>query len=153
MLTFQLRFEIDEGNINTFLIGSKSLFENIESIVKLLGQSIDVETILSYKLIELESDTITYLLALHIEYPMQMVFGHNISNEQIDTWFKKGLDLLIHNKTDSNANNGLSDLANEIGIDQYFIYIQIPADFLIKLLDDFEKLSILLFNKLVLFEK
>lgn len=153
MLTFQLNFDIDEGYLNTFLIGSRSLFEKIEAIVKLFAQSIDVEVELTYKLIELENSNISYLLKIDIKYPLQMVFGNNINKDQIDAWFQNGLSLLLDKKEQKDEHNSLSELAHKTEVDLYFIYVEIPENILTKLLDDFEKLSILLFKRLVFFVK
>lgn len=153
MISFQLNFDINEGHINTFLIGSKSLFDKMEAIAQLIAQSIDVEIEFNYKLIELESRNISYEVIIDIRYPIQQVFGHNITKDQIDNWFRYGLTLLLDKRSREEEHKSLSELANKTGLDLYFIYVEIPEKTLLKLLDDFGKLSILLFNKLVFMEK
>lgn len=153
MLSFQLDFEIYDGHINTFLIGSKSLFEKIEIIVQLLAKSIDVEVEITHKLIELESSDISYKLMIDIKYPVQLVFGSNITGTQIDEWFRQGLSLILNKKNEEDSIHSLSLLAKETGLELYFIYVAIPENILKELLGDFEKLSILLFKKLVFLEK
>lgn len=152
MLSFKLDFEIDEGHINTFLIGSKSLFEKIDAIALLIAGSIDVEIDVKYKLVELESTHILYNLLVDLSYPIQPVFGYNISKEQIDDWFRHGLTLLLNKRDREESIYSFSTFAKKTGLDLYFIYVEIPENILMKLLDDFEKMSILLFKKLVFLE-
>ncbi len=152
MFSYQLDFEINEGNINTFLIGSKNLFEKINVLEQLLANSIDVKIDIEHKLIELENRKISYQVDIDINYPTQHVLGINISKEQIDRWFNQGLKLILENRSIDECLKSINILANDIELNLYLLYVKIPDNSLKKSLDDLEKLSILLFNKLVFFE-
>jgi hypothetical protein len=152
MISFKLDFDIYEGHVNTFLIGSKSLFEQIDCIITLISHSIDVDADVTYKLVELETGNISYLLNVDVQYPIQPVFGHNLTKEQIDNWYRELLLLFLGDRDKEKSINSIPVIAGQTGLDLYFIYVEIPKDNLVKLLDDFEKLSILLFRNLSLCE-
>lgn len=152
MFSYQLDFEINEGNINTFLIGSKNLFEKINILEQLLADSIDVGIGIEHKLIELENKKISYQLDIEIKYPKQNALGINISKEQIDRWFNQGLKLILENRSIDECIRSINILANDIELNLYLLYVKIPDNKFKKSLDDLEKLSILLFNKLAFFE-
>jgi hypothetical protein len=152
MFSYQLDFEVNEGNINTFLIGSKNLFEKINVLEHLLANSIDVEIEIEHKLIELENKKISYQVDVDIKYPQQHVLGVNIDKNQIDQWFNQGLKLILENRSLEECIRSIDILAEDIKLNLYLLYIKIPDNILKKSLDDLEKLSILLFNKLVFFE-
>lgn len=152
MLRYQLDFEINEGNINTFLIGSKILFEKIYYIEDLFANSIGVNINLEHKLVELENKKISYNIGLKTEDSLQKVFGENITDEQIEEWFSQGLKLIFDENSVDETFNNIIFLAKKLKLDHYFLYVEISSNILKKSLTELENLSILLFNKLAFFE-
>ena len=152
MIKFQFDFEINEGSINSFLIGSKKLFEKFYILEELLANSIDIKIGLNHKLIELEGNKISYLLDIEIIYPLQNVLGNNLTKEQVDKWLVDGFKILMTEKDILTAIKKIHELALHLSFTTYFLYVKIPDNYLKKCLEDIENLSILLFNNLVFFE-
>ncbi|MGL1892767.1 MAG: hypothetical protein OCD02_14140 [Spirochaetaceae bacterium] len=153
MLSYQFDFDIEEGNINTFLIGSKKLFGQIQNIGTLLGNSIDIGIDMEYKLIELDNSIISYNLTFSIKYPVQKLLGANLGRWQIEAWINRGLDLILNRVEIEQCFSSIDMLATEIELDKNIVYVKIPENILEIALEDFEKLSILLFRKLTFKEK
>ncbi len=153
MIRYQLDFQISEGNINTFFIGSKKLFEQFEYFVKLLAKSIDIDIKVKHKLIELESNQISYELELDIEHPVQRVLGNDLDSEQINGWITKGIELLFKKNSTENFLFDIDKLATELSLNNYILYKKLSVNIIEKYLDDLENLSILLFNRLVFIRK
>ncbi len=153
MLNYQLDFDIEDGNINTFLIGSKQLFESVDKIIDLISKSLDLTYSFDHKLIELENNKISYKLNLDITYPLQNGFGLKLEKDQINSWFTKSLKIILNDTANTKVVNNLNQLAKDINIDQNFIYVEIPLNIFTKTLEDLKNLSILLFIKLTFIEK
>lgn len=152
MFSYQLDFEINEEEINKFLIDSRNLFEIFYSLEQLLADSIDVEILIEFKLIELENKKISYQVDIDINYPKQHALGIHISKEQIDKWFIKGFKLILTNGSTDECIKAINKLADDLELNLYLLYVKIPDNKLKKSLGELEKLSKLLFNKLVFFE-
>ncbi len=152
MLNYQLDFYIEKGSMNTFLIGSKDLFDKITTFETLLAKTIDIEIKVGYKMVELENHKISYILQLDILYPLQRLLGGNLSREQVDNWFKDNWQLLFCNFTADEIASKLKNSSKRIIQDQNFIYKEIPIKKIMNSLEDLKKLSILLFKKLEFFE-
>ena len=148
MLKFRLDFFINEGEMNTFLVGSKSLFEKVKLYENLLSKSINVEISVEYKMIELEHKRISYDVVVEIEYPLQMLLGVSLTKEQIDSWFSFGCSLLFASERAEVIVEKLSSFANEIGLNKNLLYVDLPVKKIENSLEDLKKLSILLFRKL-----
>ena len=153
MLNYQFDFYITEGEMNTFLVGSKELFEKVKVYESLLSRAIDVEIEITYKLIELEHHKISYNIEFFIRYPDQMLLGEPLLRSQIDHWFSHGWELLFSNIPICDIPTSLDILAEELELTNNFIYVKISEEKVIKSLEDLKKISILLFNKLDFFEK
>ncbi|MBN1682504.1 hypothetical protein JW865_03005 [Candidatus Bathyarchaeota archaeon] len=153
MLNCQIEFEINQGQINRFLIGSKSFFSLIEKIVDSLALSINVEVEIKSSLAELESKKIIYNLEFYINYPIQRNLGVNIDNRDIETWFFTGLSLFFESDSTNILIYELDNLAEKLKISSTILYIKISEKKMKNLLDDLKNLSILLFNKLVFSRK
>ncbi len=152
MLNYRLDFFIERGSMNTFLIGSKDLFEKIKHYETLLAKAIDIEIQINYKMVELENHKISYIFQLDILYPLQRLLGGSLSKDQIDGWFKNNSQLLFNDFSSLEIENSLKESAKKIIIDQNFIYEEIPLKKIKNSLEDLKKLSILLFKKLEFFE-
>lgn len=153
MLKYQLDFYIDEGNMNTFLIGTKDLFEKIKNLVSNLSCTIDVEADVTYKMSELENGRISYDLNIDIDYPSQMLLGDSFSREQIDSWFIYGCSLLWGQNEDKDVGRSLNETADLLELRSNFVFTDFPLKKIKISLEDFKKLSILLFKKLDCFMK
>ncbi|QEN04715.1 hypothetical protein EW093_08340 [Thiospirochaeta perfilievii] len=152
MFSYQLDFKINEGNMNSFLIGTKTLFEKIYQLAKMLGSVIDVEILIEHKLIEIESSKISYQLDIDIKYPIQNALGSNINKHQIDDWISKGFQILLSYNSVDECISSLNSLVEKLKLYNYLLYVKIPEKKLKRSLEDMEKLSILLFNDLVFYE-
>lgn len=153
MLNYQFDFYITEGEMNTFLVGSKGLFEKVKIYETLLSNAIDVNVQITYKLIELEHHKISYNINAYIEYPIQMLLGEPLLKRQIDRWFINGWKLLFSDNLIEDVPKSLDMLAEELELTNNFIYVKISEKKVIKALEDLKKMSILLFNKLDFYEK
>ncbi len=65
---------------------------------------------------------------------------------------RDALKLILENRSIDECIRSIDILANDIKLNLYLLYVKIPDNNLKKSLVDLEKLSILLFNKLVFFE-
>lgn len=153
MVSYQLDFYIEDGCMNTFLIGSKDLFEKVKAIIQLLSEAIDIKTNAVYKMVELENRKISYSLSLNISYPSQMLLGSALQRDQIDSWFNKGMALFLSGNSTEEVKNSLNNIALDIKLNSSFVYVDIPEKKIEICLEDLKKLSILLFKKLDYFLK
>lgn len=153
MFIYQLKYEIEEGQMNRFLIGSRTLFDLLESYITVLLKTVDVKAKTKHKLVELESRRITYQLELEIEYTKQYLLGTHPDNSKIDSWIESGLNTLFSDFTPENSIKMLKESVDSLKLNQSILYVELPEKYLLNLLEDLQKLSILLFNKLVFFEK
>ncbi len=153
MQNYCFNFDIGNGNINSFLIGSKPIFESIEKIINIIGKSLDIGSNFSYKLLELENNSISYHGDLEILYPIQNGFGTKISKETIDAWFSKALSIILNNTDPEIIFEDLGKLGRELELQNNIIFVKINEAILKKHLEELEKLSIFLLVKLSFYEK
>lgn len=144
-MEYNIEFTVDKEN--NFFNGADNYFEILIKIDRILGEALDVNLVTSHKMVELETEKVSFNVRTSIDYPGQSLLGGNFSREQINAWIEKGREIILKTSDVTRAVHLLDSLACDLKFEDNFLYVPVSSDELSEILDVLKNLSIILFKR------